>query len=1063
MKTKTLSYIKLAVVFLLMIGLIVGLSFIKNENNTSSSNVQENYMPVQHLYLDEDNSTILSSNVSSRSSSKYTLRDFDLETERDFYIIIAFVNFSNSSTVWTQEDIDEVMLYFNDDNANNDIFSVYEYMYEQSNGKIRMRAGYVTDTTSYTQTEYESRSSTESSNLNYAFEAGVYNDALANGNVTIDGQAVTYFHCRILYFPVNSNGTGNSVWPHTWMGQGFYVTPKLLYNEDGPFVGTYCHELTHVLGLPDLYDYSYEADPVGAWYLMASTDYFYPQTINAYFKNYLGFIDESDIYDNTYTAIEEISSDGVYTLSPAYTNDGTIALKFGERSTTIYNSITRRTESATESFYIEYKEQSNDETKADYSLPNSGIIIYRVVESDTMMEYGNMYPSYTSCQYQVYVFRPSSFLIEGDSQNAAIEQNESYGSLSSYATNNIITYSNGTNSQVVVTNLGEDEQGNAQVRVEFANDLYSASGTLTSDGQKISGARIYIQTYNEQTQSYSALMSTNYYTDENGYFYIPNLPDNTRISFVKDGVTISTQVIVEGENLVGLNIVENTTQEVELNFFAYVNETEQVLANVNVYRDGTLLGTSDVEGNITLSLEIGDRLTFELEGYTFSTFTYQDNTQHNIRVQALVSLAESSTVQINVTTSSGEQVTDVEVYDITDSENIILITTQKRDPYFVFNAYVGMKVRVVSPNLSVNEFTVASEDFINTKNVVLYEYQDVQLKIVAYNSEGIVINISGMSVYVDGDLVGVTNSLGEINVTNVYNGQIITFEHTIYQLAPYTVVAGTTTANLTAEYGTVQVLLQFIRPQVEGDTTYDANNNLVPIDEIISSATIYVNNTAIRNAVAYDGKWMFEATFYSSLTFNSEAYAFTDMNGVILISNQEDSAHRYGEFIIDPVNADSLENGQITFTLYAKKYLSLSGQVVFPEDEKGDIVSIYVNDSTSAVATTNEDGTFNLSGIIEGDRITFVLDGYEFDPLYAINNEEMANLTIEAKPEDPLQYLGLYILFGVLALLFIIPFFIGLLPKKKYLESIDQMQQAQKAEETQKDSKKDKKNKKNKK
>ena len=74
----------------------------------------------------------------------------------------------------------------------------------------------------------------------------------------------------------NSTGKKNDIWPHAWNvmsasgGKTFYYDDKLLYdyacsNElmgdymDG--VGTFCHEFTHVLGLPDLYNTSTNASP----------------------------------------------------------------------------------------------------------------------------------------------------------------------------------------------------------------------------------------------------------------------------------------------------------------------------------------------------------------------------------------------------------------------------------------------------------------------------------------------------------------------------------------------------------------------------------------------------------------------------------------------------------------------------------------------------------------------------------------------------------------------------------------------------------------------------------
>jgi len=75
--------------------------------------------------------------------------------------------------------------------------------------------------------------------------------------------------------PEGAGGDGWGIWSHAWVTR----TPKsvdgvLVYSysmepETGT-IGVYCHELGHVFGLPDLYDYDYDSAGAGDWSVMAS-------------------------------------------------------------------------------------------------------------------------------------------------------------------------------------------------------------------------------------------------------------------------------------------------------------------------------------------------------------------------------------------------------------------------------------------------------------------------------------------------------------------------------------------------------------------------------------------------------------------------------------------------------------------------------------------------------------------------------------------------------------------------------------------------------------------------
>jgi immune inhibitor A len=86
---------------------------------------------------------------------------------------------------------------------------------------------------------------------------------------------------------------------HAWVTNydvpvdGVYVWRYSQEPEDG-HIGVFCHELGHVLGLPDFYDYGYDSYGAGYWSVMASGSWggggITPVHFDAYSKAQLGFL-----------------------------------------------------------------------------------------------------------------------------------------------------------------------------------------------------------------------------------------------------------------------------------------------------------------------------------------------------------------------------------------------------------------------------------------------------------------------------------------------------------------------------------------------------------------------------------------------------------------------------------------------------------------------------------------------------------------------------------------------------------------------------------------------------
>ncbi len=168
-----------------------------------------------------------------------------------------------------------------------------------------------------------------------------------------------------------SNGDwGNLLWPHSWSILDSVHYPATInghqvydynFQLDGDLGGSsvLCHEMSHLLGAPDLYHYSScssakNIDPVGSWDLMdANTEP--PQHSTAYVKSrYLGFM----------AACPVVTPPATVTLNPlaSASSANTCARIASPNSTTEY-------------FVAEYRRQTG---VFDNSIPASGLLVYRI-------------------------------------------------------------------------------------------------------------------------------------------------------------------------------------------------------------------------------------------------------------------------------------------------------------------------------------------------------------------------------------------------------------------------------------------------------------------------------------------------------------------------------------------------------------------------------------------------------------------------------------------------------------------------------------------------------------
>ncbi|MBO7609457.1 MAG: M6 family metalloprotease domain-containing protein [Muribaculaceae bacterium] len=247
--------------------------------------------------------------------------------------------------------------------------SVRDYFYDNSMGQFEPQFDiYGPVEVSYNAQEFKSEGrkafrealSKLNSTINYALYDGNNDGYVDNVCFVVAGYGSH----------VQGNPSG-LLWPHesTGIGQGTYDGKRIdkyscstemggsygWAQVDG--IGTFCHEFTHVLGLPDFYDADYEEngqshDP-GEWDIMAGGSYLNnsrtPAGYSIFQRYALGF-----------ASPVRISGEGSYTLNPlAESNEGYIL----------------RTPVNKEYFMFENRQKTS---KWDRYLPGHGMIVARV-------------------------------------------------------------------------------------------------------------------------------------------------------------------------------------------------------------------------------------------------------------------------------------------------------------------------------------------------------------------------------------------------------------------------------------------------------------------------------------------------------------------------------------------------------------------------------------------------------------------------------------------------------------------------------------------------------------
>lgn len=178
-------------------------------------------------------------------------------------------------------------------------------------------------------------------------------------------------------------GQTTDIWSHKWQitpqqRDGVWISkycmnPEYWSTPGDITLGVYCHELGHVLGLPDLYDTDNSSRGIGRWSLMAGGSWngslgASPAHLDAWSRIFLGFLSPN---------------------VPSFDQYG-VSFPQVETNQTIYKLWTNGTP-ASEYFLVENRQQVGYDTY----LPLSGMLIWHI-DDDRPNNDSEWYPGYTS-------------------------------------------------------------------------------------------------------------------------------------------------------------------------------------------------------------------------------------------------------------------------------------------------------------------------------------------------------------------------------------------------------------------------------------------------------------------------------------------------------------------------------------------------------------------------------------------------------------------------------------------------------------------------------------------
>lgn len=386
--------------------------------------------------------------------------------DANFANVVVFAYFAGDSDgeTYFETNTDRIMQIY--DGAQNCSFT--NYLKNISYGQLRVKNYFPQyDGTKITPLQLSMSEQTvrDSGNMDPTIMTDVMRQlGAANGTLDYDGDGYIDNVTVILHSHNNSTTSGNSLVAHhqfyagslTYQNKqvGHYNvvnTVQLLGQTDGDVSAQECaviaHEFLHTVGFPDLYT-SDGTTPVGVWDIMGKATYI-PSYPLAYMRMHCG----------KWMSLDTVTTSQLLTLDTQDKQDGHPAY------------ILKSPLNESEFFVVEFRKKVYTPDTYDRFVGGSGVIVYRI--NPSVEELSNMHGG-----TGVYVFRPqagkSGYVEDGmQSVSSAFLSKESgrttIGSadLSAGINDGALTFSDGTNSGIVLSAVGSAEGSQITLKVEF--------------------------------------------------------------------------------------------------------------------------------------------------------------------------------------------------------------------------------------------------------------------------------------------------------------------------------------------------------------------------------------------------------------------------------------------------------------------------------------------------------------------------------------------------------------------------------------------------------------------
>ena len=437
------------------------------------------------------------------------------------------------------------------------------------------------------------------------------------------------------------------------------------------------HEFMHSLGYPDLYN-SNNDYPVFTWDIMGNVISPPPYSL-AYLRSYF----------TNWLSIDEITKSGTITLNTQDNKDGNQAY------------IIKSPLNDYEFFVVEYRKKPTLFDKIDRSISNSGVIVYRI--NTTITGLSNKFGS-----YGVYVYRDNSFALNSTPSSAVYNTvfskelgRTTVGNSDLNSKDKALLYSDGTNSGIVLSEIGSSSSNSITLNVSIPNkgDLDVWNELKYDDINKNSG-------YKVQTS-----------IEMNNKIYVGSITNNKLYTTVYDNGNWST--ISNGTNIV-IGDVSPSTME-----FKIINNKLYL-----IYGCWNKIGVYSLENNIWKKRAEYNYSTGYMSTEVINNELYIANMYNNNNAELLKYKDDNITKVTNY--YSGSFVGDPKVLSI--NNKIYLMVRESSTKKIKIYEYSNNILKEINNDILVNSYDAKdlNNKIIiagkNTGDIELYEFDGTNFR-----------------------------------------------------------------------------------------------------------------------------------------------------------------------------------------------------------------------------------------------------------------------------------------------------------------------------------------------